>query len=335
MRKTHWMALGLGLLVSCQSSGAGVRASTGEIPSRTFRFTYEASIPAPAPGTKKLRVWAPLPRSEAGVQEVRDLEIISPAGARQTVAPDHGNRYVYVEVANPSQGVQIKWTAIITRYEDQGQGKSPSTERHLQETRLVPINTDVSAMDQADSAVNRLKLWEEGLADSVLAKRIYDDVLDGMEYDKSVAGYGNGDFLRAMTVCKGNCTDFHARFMGVARRAALPVRFTMGIPLKSEGAGTYDSYHCWAHWYDKASDSWKPVDISEADKVANEDPTKARWFFGNLGPDRLALTRGRDLMLEPRQAGGPRNYMVFPYAEGDDVEMRLDKTMWKFSYQDL
>ena len=154
-----------------------------------------------------------------------------------------------------------------------------------------------------------------------------------MDYDKKTPGWGLGDFDRAVEVCRGNCTDFHARFIGTGRAADIPTRFTMGIPMKPKPSGTYNSYHCWAHWHD--GQSWHPVDISEADKIVKKDPAGAERFFGHLSPHRIALAVGRDLVLNPPQAAEPLNYFVFPHAEANGATMKLDKTMWTFSYQDV
>jgi hypothetical protein len=45
------------------------------------------------------------------------------------------------------------------------------------------------------------------------------------------------------------------------------------------------------------------------------------------------LTRGRDLLLVPRQAADPLNYFVYPYAEADGKPVEdLDRT---FSWKDF
>jgi hypothetical protein len=54
-----------------------------------------------------------------------------------------------------------------------------------------------------------------------------------------------------------------------------------------------------------------PVDASEAAK----DPSRREYFFGAHDENRVEFSRGRDLVLNPPQAGEPLNYFVYPYAE--------------------
>jgi hypothetical protein len=46
----------------------------------------------------------------------------------------------------------------------------------------------------------------------------------------------------------------------------------------------------------------------------------------------VTLSVGRDLVLEPPQAGEPLNYLLNPYAEADGKPVATDKT---WSYRDL
>jgi transglutaminase-like putative cysteine protease len=264
--------------------------------------------------------------SDPGVQTVSDLRIEAPEGYRLTREPEYGNQILYCAVEAPTASTKISWSAIVTRFEDRGQGTLPTGPRYLQRDRLVPV--DGKAADMA----GQLGATGSGTVDA-RAKRIYDDVLASMVYDKSGEGWGRGDFEHAVTVCRGNCTDFHSRFVGVGRAAGIPVRFTMGIPMKADPSGEYDSYHCWAHYRDGGR--WKPVDISEADKVADKDPGKAEWFFGHLDYNRISLTFGRDIRLEPPQKGDRLNYFVFPHVEADGTELKLGKSSWKFTYENV
>ena len=49
------------------------------------------------------------------------------------------------------------------------------------------------------------------------ARGIYDWVVDNVEYKKVGRGWGNGDTFRACNERYGNCTDFHALFISLAR----------------------------------------------------------------------------------------------------------------------
>ncbi len=293
---------------------------------RRYQFNYQTTIPAPPAGTRQVDIWVPLPLEDPGVQEVSGLQVTAPDGYQITTEPVYGNRMIHVSLGEQQAAAEISWTAEITRYLDQGQGLQPTQARFLEPNELIPLDGKARELAVALGAADDSKDITQR------AKLIYDDVLLGMVYDKSVPGYGNGDFMRSVEVCKGNCTDFHARFTGVGRASGIPVRFTMGIPLK-EGQNSYNSYHCWAHWHDGSR--WKPVDISEADKVVATDPERAEWFFGNVCQNRIALTVGRDITLSPAQSADRLNYFVFPYAEADGRAMKLDRSMWDFHWKDL
>ena len=57
------------------------------------------------------------------------------------------------------------------------------------------------------------------------------------------------------------------------------------------------------------------------------------YYFGNLTPDRVSFTVGRDLDLVPKQQGEPLNFFVYPYAEVDGKpHTAMEK---KFRFQDL
>lgn len=152
------------------------------------------------------------------------------------------------------------------------------------------------------------------------AQAIYDHLLATMKYDKTIPGWGKGDTERACDIRAGNCTDFHSLFLSLARAKGIPSRFVIGFPLPSNGPakdGQVKGYHCWAEFYVKGK-GWIPVDASDASK--SSDPAVRKYLFGNLDPNRVQVTMGRDLVLEPRTAQ-PLNYFIYPHAEANGEEV--------------
>lgn len=163
-----------------------------------------------------------------------------------------------------------------------------------------------------------------------VARVLYDRVDEHVRYDKSEAGYGNGDVLWVCDSQFGNCTDFHSLFISFARSQGLPARFEIGFPLPpARGSGAIGGYHCWAFFHAHRR-GWVPVDISEADK----HPELKEYYFGNLTADRVTFTTGRDIQLVPPQDGPPLNYFVYPHIEVDGKPCPREQIKLNFTYQD-
>jgi transglutaminase-like putative cysteine protease len=168
-----------------------------------------------------------------------------------------------------------------------------------------------------------------------LAKLLYDVVNGHMQYSKKGTGWGQGDAVWACDSRYGNCTDFHSLFIALARTNKLPARFEIGFALPPErGAGQIAGYHCWAQ-FSPDGKSWIPVDISQANQLADKDPKMVGYLFGNLTEDRVAFSVGRDLTLVPAQAGPPLNFFIYPYVEVEGKPYPADRIRGNFSYKDV
>src|SRR5262245_6129896 len=173
---------------------------------RTFKFTYTVKVPKPADGTKRLDVWIPLP-IEDDLQKVADLKSSVKAGDGGDLKGEtgkdeqYGNSMLHAGVDNPKSETIVSWTATVTRTEDRGQGKGPMNDRFKQADKLVPIDGKAAELAKSLGADSGADLRGRG-------KKIYDEVLTTMKYDKETPGWGKGDFNRACEVGKGNCTDF-------------------------------------------------------------------------------------------------------------------------------
>lgn len=298
---------------------------------RRFSFTYTATVKDVPAGTKEVEVWIPLPY-ESETQKATVRQVGAPVKHEETSESKYGNRMLHFRVPNPPAKFDITVDFDVTRREEFGPrfrnlGQTPLSDSekkelalYLQANSLVPITG--KAADLAKQVVGDEKNTVNA------ARRIYDYVLGEMRYSKEGQGWGTGSFDWACNSKYGNCTDFHALFISLARASGIPARFQIGFPIPgARGEGTVGGYHCWAEFY-VPTYGWVPVDISEADK----SPELAQYYFGNLTEDRVGFTFERDLVLSPPQKGGPLNYFVYPYVEADGKpHAGIDK---KFSYAD-
>ncbi|HXE75017.1 MAG TPA: transglutaminase domain-containing protein [Candidatus Xenobia bacterium] len=310
------------------------RDSQGAVPARTFEFTYVTKVPALPEGAQKLRLWIPVPESDAH-QDISSLTIASPAGYELHRDPEYRNLYAFVEAdpKRPTTPFEVKMTFAVTRREHKvplasGNGSAHAAEvtpadleRALRPDRLVPTDGMIAALAKQET---------QGLTDPLAkARAIYDYVVSTMKYDKSGEGWGRGDALYACNIRKGNCTDFHALFIGMMRAAGIPARFEIGFPLpEGKASGEIPGYHCWAVFYLDGV-GWVPVDASEAWK----NPAKRDYFFGAHDVNRVLFSRGRDIRFNPAQEGEPLNYFVYSYAEVDGKPFKDLK--YQFSFRDL
>ena len=301
---------------------------------RSFQFEYKASVKDIPTGAKQVDLWIPVPH-DSPFQKITDLQIESPYPYHTNNA-QYGNKVLHISLNNPQQSsLTVTMRFNIVRKEhiqerlQQGnetaarQAGDPDMARWLQADRLVPID-------------GKVKQWAKEVVDAANAstdlekvRAIYNHVVSTVKYDKSGQGWGRGDIYYACDARRGNCTDFHAIVIGYSRALGIPARFAIGFPLPAEkGTGQIAGYHCWAEVYLKRI-GWVPIDASEAAK----NPEKREYFFGAHDENRVEFSIGRDLILNPRQAGGALNYFIYPYAEVDGkVYTSVDKV---FTYRDL
>lgn len=324
--------LGLLTLVGCSSAKpdkpkAGMTAPASNA-SRSFRMVYFATVPPRPPGAARVDVWVPVPTSDAQ-QTISDVSIKAELPQEMQTEPKYHNRVLHVW-SDRAAATSIELKFRCTRLEEHAAGaageyavsREPAPEsRDLQPDRLGVINDRVRQTAAQITA---------GKTDTLgKARAIYDYVISHMAYDKITPGWGRGDTARACSIGKGNCTDFHALFISLARAQGIPARFGIGVQLPpGKGEGAIEGYHCWAEFW-LAGTGWVPVDCSEAWK----HPDRRDFYFGSLDDDRVLLTVGRDVRL-PTMSGPPLNYFLSPYAEADGKPVPIAKAAVKFLAQD-
>ena len=292
------------------------QAASDSARERNFELEYQAALTGIPPKTQQLKLWMPVAHADV-FQKVELLKVETPAPYSMETGAN-GNQILHIGKAPAdADRLAVKLRYRLTRRERIVRISSTGLEttsltaeersRYLQPDRLVPLDDTIRkwAREVVDAAGARTDLEK--------ARAIYNHVVATVKYDKTGKGWGRGDIYYACENRRGNCTDFHAIFIGYARAMGVPARFTIGFPVPAQrGEGRIAGYHCWAEFF-AAGNGWVPVDASEAAK----DPSRREYFFGALDENRVEFSRGRDLVLNPPQQGEPLNYFVFPYAEID------------------
>lgn len=300
---------------------------------RDFQFTYQVQIrPLSAEGGN-LKIWVPLAVSNQR-QMILQREIQTDYPYEITRDLVYGNQMLFLQLPNPlppeldlSVRYRVKVRAEHFPAEPSERNSSPEDirlfEPHLKSNRLMVVNEQVQALARTITANSATTLQK--------ARAIYQYVIDHMKYDKQIPGWGKGDTLRACQVGAGNCTDFHSLFISLARASGIPARFSMGVSIPEKPEGEIAGYHCWAEFY-LPDAGWVPVDISEAWKNRSLED----YFFGTYDPNRLMLSLGRDISLQPRPTScDALNIFFYPYAEVNGKMLKENQIKTSFQFKDL
>jgi len=275
-----------------------------------FEFVYRVKLPEIK---GEARVWIPLAKTDA-FQTVTEEETDIPVKWQKVRDREYGNDICVLYPQPEDSGKTIELRYRVVRREKAGYpANKTDAARYLRPEKLVPINETFRTIARKATA---------GRSDDLeRAKALYDHVMGRMRYDKSGTGWGHGDARYACDFRTGNCTDFHAYFIALARSVGIPARFAIGATIPADkNEGTIDGYHCWAEFL--ADGRWFPVDISEAWK----NPKLADYYFGHNPANRFELTKGRDLVVDPEPASGPINFLAYPLLEMNGEVMKPETT---------
>jgi len=205
--------------------------------------------------------------------------------------------------------------------------------RYLAPTKFAPIDGEVWL--QAMKIIDGKKTVLEK------AKAIYDWTCENTFRDPKTRGCGTGDVCALLKNPGGKCADIHSVFVALARAAGVPAREVFGIRMGKKDREDVSTWqHCWAEFY-LPGYGWVPVDAADVRKAMLTENLKlsdARtaelraYFWGGIDPYRVKLSVGRDLTLNPPQAGGSVNYLMYPFAQvgGNTVDW-LDPATFKYS----
>jgi transglutaminase-like putative cysteine protease len=275
-----------------------------------FEFIYRVKLPEI---TGAARVWIPLAKTDA-FQTVTQEELNIPVKWEKVQDRNYGNDICVLNLQPNDSGKRIEMRYRVVRKEKAAYpAANTEAARYLRPEKLVPVNETFKTLAQKAAA---------GKTDDLeRAKALYNHVISRMRYDKSGTGWGRGDAVYACDARTGNCSDFHAYFIALARSINIPARFAIGATIPADkNEGKIDGYHCWAEFL--ADGQWVPVDISEAWK----NPELADYYFGHNPANRFELTKGRDLVVDPEPESGPINFLAYPLLEMNGQVIKPETT---------
>jgi transglutaminase-like putative cysteine protease len=302
--------------------------------------TVEVDLSAQSKG-EEARLWLPYPVSDAD-QLISDVRI----------SGDYASAAVYTDRENGTPMLAARWDKTAA-----SRKLSFSFAVERQEVRRRDLPATESAWNSADFALylQPTRLGPTGgevkkLADQITrgqtsvlgkARAIYDWVCENMYRDPATRGCGAGDVCILLVRPGGKCADISSVYIALARAAGVPAREIFGIRLGrkvEENISTWQ--HCWVEFYLPGT-GWVPVDPADVRKamlteqLALDDPKTAErraYFWGGIDPYRVKLGTGRDLTLNPPQAGDPLNYLMYPHAEvGGRILDWLDPATFKYT----
>jgi len=276
------------------------------------------------PKEETVRLWLPYPISDR-YQDIGNIRLDGDfASSAVYTDKSHGTPILYAEWAPGAASRKLDLSFSVERQEIL-RGKLADAEpcwnpadyaEYLAPTSLGP--TVGTVRELADSIV-------KGKTTTLAkAKAIYDWTVENMYRDPETRGCGQGDVCALLLKPGGKCTDISSVFVALCRAAGVPAREIFGLRLgKSAEQDITTWQHCWAEVFIPGS-GWIPADPADVRKAMLVeklalDSDRVRelrdYFWGGIDAYRFKLAVGRDLILNPRQAGDALNTFGYPYAE--------------------
>lgn len=291
--------------------------------SRSGVVTLAVDLSAHEPG-QEARLWIPYPVSDTH-QVVSDVVVTGDFGS-SGVYTDRvfGTPILYAQWPKEAKSRTLTFSFAVERLEIRQTG-FPAVEpawnpadyaEYLQATSLGPIDGPVKQLADSITAGKQTVLEK--------ARAIYNWTVDNMYRDPDTIGCGKGDVCLLLEKPGGKCTDISSVFIALCRAAGVPAREIFSIRLGKKAEEDITGWqHCWAEFF-LPGYGWvtvDPADVRKAMLTENLDLKNAKtreyreFFWGGIDPYRVVIAQGRDVVLNPPQAGGALNTYGYPYAE--------------------
>ncbi len=299
------------------------------------------------PISEKVRLWIPYPVSNQD-QLVDNIRLDGDYAATGVyTVPANGTPLLYAEWPQGSKSRKLILAFEVAR-DELRRGDFPVQEPAWNPNDYAEFLAPTS-IGPTDGAVKEL-------ADKLIAgkstvlertKAIYDWTVENMYRDPETRGCGTGDVCYLLIKPGGKCTDISSVFVALCRAAGVPAREVYGLRLGKKAEQDITTWqHCWSEFF-LPGYGWVPADPADVlkamlvEKLKLDSPRIVElrdYFWGGVDAYRFKLASGRDLVLNPAQAGEPLNTFGYPYAEvgGKPLDFYDPKGFtYRFSFKEL
>lgn len=291
--------------------------------SRSGTVTMRIDLTAQEKG-QPTRLWLPYPVSDR-TQMVSAVQLTGDyAGAAVYTEAHFGTPILYAEWPASAESRKLTLSFRVERQEvrfpelpaDEPRWNPADYAEYLGATSLGPVDGEVKQLAE------RIVKGEKTVLRK--ARAIYDWTVENMYRDPETRGCGKGDVCLLLRKPGGKCTDISSVYVSLCRAAGVPAREIFGLRLGKKASEDVTTWqHCWAEFF-LPGIGWVPVDPADVrkamlvEKLEIKDPRVGElreFYWAGLDAYRFRLAVGRDLVLNPPQAGAPLNTFGYPYAE--------------------
>jgi transglutaminase-like putative cysteine protease len=293
-----------------------------------YRVNYEVTVFNNGYDLSELRIYQP---KIVEWNEQRDvvIEEISPSPTSSGVDPSYSNEmYYWRMLGQPSRGGSTTFMLRfkITAYETStviNPAEILSYDKDNLEFQLYTRSERYIEVD--DQEISRIaeQLSEGESNPYLIARTFYDYVIDNYRY--RLLGEGLRGAKKLVSTGIGECGDYAALFVALARAEGIPARPVVGYWAHSG----IEQTHVWAEFFLEPF-GWVPVDPT----LGQSDRSKREYYFGNMDNERVILNKGYNLNLDP---SAPGNF-VAPFLQvplwwfwgsgGDPNNIHLERSSW-------
>ncbi len=299
------------------------------------------------PAGEVVKLWIPYPVSNQQ-QLISRISLNGDFAASGVyTVTTNGTPLLYAEWPQDSKSRKLTLAFEVAR-EEMRRGDLPTSEpvwnpadyaAYLAPTSIGP--TDGAVKELADKIVaGKTSVLER-------TRAIYDWTVENMYRDPDTRGCGKGDVCYLLVKPGGKCTDISSVFVALCRAAGVPAREVFGLRLGKQAEQDITTWqHCWSEFF-LPGYGWVPADPADVlkaklvEKLELDSPRIVElrdYFWGGIDAYRFQLASGRDLVLNPSQAGAPLNTFGYPYAEVGSKPLDFydpKSFVYSFSFKEL